>query len=118
VHRIGRTGRAGATGSSISFCDAEEKAYLKDIQKLIGKSVPVAIDNPFPMNGNHVVAPPQGNNRPVQRPQQRQQQQHQQPRRDFKRKQSSNTAPKKSNSGNASRKPSRDWLSMPGEKNY
>ncbi|MBN8650852.1 MAG: DEAD/DEAH box helicase [Cytophagales bacterium] len=118
VHRIGRTGRAGATGSSISFCDAEEKAYLKDIQKLIGKSVPVATDNPFPMNGNHVVAPPQGNNRPVQRPQQRQQQQHQQPRRDFKRKQSSNTAPKKSNSGNASRKPSRDWLSMPGEKNY
>lgn len=118
VHRIGRTGRAGATGSSISFCDAEEKAFLKDIQKLIGKSVPVATDNPFPMNGNHVVAPPQGNNRPVQRPQQRQQQQHQQPRRDFKRKQSSNTAPKKSNSGNASRKPSRDWLSMPGEKNY
>ena len=91
----------------------------KDIQKLIGKSVPVATNNPFPMNrSNHVVAPSQANNRPVQRPQQQQQQQHQQPRRDFKRKQSSNTAPRKSNSGNASRKPSRDWLSMPGEKNY
>jgi ATP-dependent RNA helicase RhlE len=46
VHRIGRTGRAGASGISISFCDAEERAYLKDIQKLIGKSVPVAQDNP------------------------------------------------------------------------
>jgi ATP-dependent RNA helicase RhlE len=116
VHRIGRTGRAGASGSSISFCDAEEKAYLKDIQKLIGKSVPVATDNPYPMNGNNVVTEPPANNSPVQRPQQKQQ--HQQPRRDFKRRQSSNTAPKKSNSGNASRKPSRDWLNMPGEKNY
>ncbi|MBX2916002.1 MAG: DEAD/DEAH box helicase [Cyclobacteriaceae bacterium] len=119
VHRIGRTGRAGASGSSISFCDAEEKAYLKDIQKLIGKSVPVATDNPFPMNGSNVIAPNKpapSTNKPFQRPQQKQQ--HQQPRRDFKRKQTSNTVPKKSNSGNASRKPSRDWLNMPGEKNY
>lgn len=116
VHRIGRTGRAGASGSSISFCDAEEKAFLKDIQKLIGKSVPVATDNPYPMNGNNSVAPAPSNNRPVQRPQQKQQ--HQQPRRDFKRKQSSITAPKKTNSGNASRKPSRDWLSLPREQNY
>ncbi len=50
VHRIGRTGRAGASGISISFCDGEEKAYLKDIQKLIGKSVPVAENNPYPMS--------------------------------------------------------------------
>jgi ATP-dependent RNA helicase RhlE len=35
VHRIGRTGRAGANGIALSFCDFEEKAYLKDIQKLI-----------------------------------------------------------------------------------
>ncbi|HNR72905.1 MAG TPA: DEAD/DEAH box helicase [Cyclobacteriaceae bacterium] len=112
VHRIGRTGRAGASGSSISFCDAEEKAYLKDIQKLIGKPVPVATDNPFPMNGSNIVAPVPSNTRPLQKPQQKQQQ----PRRDFKRKQA-NTAPKKS-TGNPSRKPSRDWLSMPGEKNY
>ena len=33
VHRIGRTGRAGANGTAYSFCDAEEKAYLKDIEK-------------------------------------------------------------------------------------
>lgn len=49
VHRIGRTGRAGLSGISISFCDAEEREYLKDIQKLIGKQIPVA-DNPdYPM---------------------------------------------------------------------
>ncbi|MFN5846982.1 MAG: DEAD/DEAH box helicase, partial [Chitinophagales bacterium] len=41
VHRIGRTGRAGANGTAISFCDIEEKAYLKDIEKLIGKKIPV-----------------------------------------------------------------------------
>lgn len=47
VHRIGRTGRAGANGISISFCDEEEKEYLRDIQKLIGKTIPVATENPF-----------------------------------------------------------------------
>jgi ATP-dependent RNA helicase RhlE len=41
VHRIGRTGRAGASGTAISFCDREERAFLRDIQKLIGKSVPI-----------------------------------------------------------------------------
>ena len=35
VHRIGRTGRAGASGIALSFCDEEEKAYLRDIEKLI-----------------------------------------------------------------------------------
>lgn len=39
VHRIGRTGRAGANGQAISFCNQEERAYLKDIQKLIGKTL-------------------------------------------------------------------------------
>lgn len=42
VHRIGRTGRAGRDGVAFSFCDAEEVPYLKDIQKLIGKQIPVA----------------------------------------------------------------------------
>jgi ATP-dependent RNA helicase RhlE len=41
VHRIGRTGRAGAKGTAISFCDTEEKSYLRDIEKLIGKKIPV-----------------------------------------------------------------------------
>ena len=51
VHRIGRTGRAGANGTAISFCDAEEKPFLKDIVKLIGKNIPVIGDHPFPFTG-------------------------------------------------------------------
>ncbi len=47
VHRIGRTGRAGANGTSYSFCDAEERVFLRDIQKLIGKQIPVITDHPY-----------------------------------------------------------------------
>jgi ATP-dependent RNA helicase RhlE len=48
VHRIGRTGRAGLGGVALSFCDQEEKAYLKEIQKLIGKIITVIKDHPYP----------------------------------------------------------------------
>ena len=41
VHRIGRTGRAGSSGIAITFCDEEEKAMFRNIEKLIGKSIPV-----------------------------------------------------------------------------
>ena len=41
VHRIGRTGRAKASGIAVSFCDAVERAYLKDIEKLINQKIPV-----------------------------------------------------------------------------
>ena len=47
VHRIGRTGRAGNEGTAISFCESEELPYLKDIQKLIGKNIPVVQDHLF-----------------------------------------------------------------------
>jgi ATP-dependent RNA helicase RhlE len=47
VHRIGRTARAGASGQAISFCDSEEKIFLKDIEKLIGKRIPLIEDQPF-----------------------------------------------------------------------
>lgn len=47
VHRIGRTARAGASGQAISFCDHEEKAYVKDIEKLIGQPIPVNPDHPY-----------------------------------------------------------------------
>jgi ATP-dependent RNA helicase RhlE len=40
VHRIGRTARAGAAGVAISFCDAEERPFLRDIEKLIRMSIP------------------------------------------------------------------------------
>ncbi|MCW3103524.1 MAG: box helicase domain protein [Bacteroidetes bacterium] len=60
VHRIGRTGRAGANGTAFSFCDAEEKAYLKDIEKLISKKIPVIDNHAFPlMDHNPVKAAPQ-----------------------------------------------------------
>ncbi len=50
VHRIGRTARAGAAGVSISFCCAEERAYLKAIDKLLGSSVPVEMNHPYHCN--------------------------------------------------------------------
>ena len=49
VHRIGRTGRAGRPGLAISFCNREEEAYLRDIEKLIGKKVPVVRDHALPV---------------------------------------------------------------------
>ena len=55
VHRIGRTGRAGAKGTAISFCDAEEKEYLHDIEKLITKKIKVIEDHPFPLIDNNPV---------------------------------------------------------------
>ncbi|MNH92860.1 ATP-dependent RNA helicase RhlE [compost metagenome] len=55
VHRIGRTGRAGLSGTAISFCEFEEIPFLKDIEKLIGKTIPEVKDHPYPMLS---VAPP------------------------------------------------------------
>ena len=49
VHRIGRTGRAGRGGQAIAFCDFSEQGLLKDIEKLIGKKLPLVEDHPFPM---------------------------------------------------------------------
>ena len=65
VHRIGRTGRAGAKGTAFSFCDAEEKAFLKDIEKLIRKKIPVIDNHPFPLiDHNPVKVPKQQHQRP------------------------------------------------------
>ena len=48
VHRIGRCGRAGEDGVSISICEPEENAYIKDIEKLISQKIEVVKNNPFP----------------------------------------------------------------------
>jgi len=58
VHRIGRTGRAGLSGVAISFCDGEERAYLKDIQKLITRQIPVVEAHPFPMKAGDFSSAP------------------------------------------------------------
>jgi ATP-dependent RNA helicase RhlE len=50
VHRIGRTGRAGNTGIAIAFCDADERLELRDIQKVIGKNIPVVHEHPYPLS--------------------------------------------------------------------
>jgi ATP-dependent RNA helicase RhlE len=50
VHRIGRTARAGANGDAISLCSAEDRAYLRDIERLLGKSVPVEMDHAYHCN--------------------------------------------------------------------
>ncbi|NBS26843.1 MAG: DEAD/DEAH box helicase, partial [Gammaproteobacteria bacterium] len=48
VHRIGRVGRAGEKGIALSLCEPEENAYIRDIEKLIGKKIPLNQDHPFP----------------------------------------------------------------------
>lgn len=47
VHRIGRTGRANASGTALSFCDVDERSYLRDIEKLINQKVPRMPEHPF-----------------------------------------------------------------------
>lgn len=47
VHRVGRTGRAGADGTAISFCSAEDRSYLHDIERLLGKTIPADTENPY-----------------------------------------------------------------------
>jgi ATP-dependent RNA helicase RhlE len=74
VHRIGRTARAGAEGLAISFCDAEETAYLRDIEKVIRQAVPVDTDHPY--HAAHIAStvrhrggPAPRSTRPAPRPQ-------------------------------------------------
>jgi ATP-dependent RNA helicase RhlE len=67
VHRIGRTGRASASGIALSFCDREEQPYLCDIEKLIKQRVPRMPDNPFMEEEVEVdtrtkPSPPRGHN--------------------------------------------------------
>lgn len=68
VHRIGRTGRAGLGGSAISFCDFEEKPLLKDIEKLIGKRIPVVEEHPYPLLINYALPKPERPPRPSRSP--------------------------------------------------
>lgn len=68
VHRIGRSGRAGANGTAFSFCDAEEKAYLMDIEKLISIKIPVIDNHAYPLMDHNPPKTVQGNRPPRQSP--------------------------------------------------
>jgi ATP-dependent RNA helicase RhlE len=57
VHRIGRTGRAGNEGIAFTFCSVEEKDELRDIQKLISKTLSIVTEHPFVNNRNSIAAP-------------------------------------------------------------
>ena len=57
VHRIGRTGRAGAAGIALSFCDATERACLRAIERLIRQAVPVERDHPYSQAAPQSTAP-------------------------------------------------------------
>lgn len=61
VHRIGRTARAGASGKAYSFCDTEERAYLRDIEKLIRLRVPVVDEHPYVSASASAPLPHNGN---------------------------------------------------------
>jgi ATP-dependent RNA helicase RhlE len=56
VHRIGRTARAGASGVALSFCDAAERTYLRDIERLTRKSLSVVANHQF-VSGSDVPTP-------------------------------------------------------------
>lgn len=56
VHRIGRCGRAGEKGVAISFCEPEENAYIRDIEKLINQKLEVVKSNPFPQTDKPMTA--------------------------------------------------------------
>ncbi len=58
VHRIGRTGRAGHSGTAFSFCDSEEREFLRDINKLIKTPIPVVEEHPYKMTHTRFTPPP------------------------------------------------------------
>ena len=72
VHRIGRTGRASASGIALSFCMGDERPYLKDIEKLIKQQVPRMGEHPYmegaDMGDGSLDKKPQGRNNNRNRP--------------------------------------------------
>ena len=56
VHRIGRSGRAGEEGVSISLCEPEENVFVKDIEKLIKRKIDIVSDNPYPQTDKPMSA--------------------------------------------------------------
>jgi ATP-dependent RNA helicase RhlE len=68
VHRIGRTARAGASGIAFSFCEAEEREFIRDIEKLTGLKIPVVDDHPYRSSARGGQAPREPREREPQVP--------------------------------------------------
>jgi ATP-dependent RNA helicase RhlE len=81
VHRIGRTARAGASGVALSFCDAEERGYLRDIERLIGRKIQVVAEHAYHSTERERAPAPQQQRGQRQQQQPRQQQRQRQPQR-------------------------------------
>jgi len=64
VHRIGRTARAGAEGTALSFCEVEERPYLRDIEKLTRQKIAVVEEHPFHSTVPQGAGKPQGAAKP------------------------------------------------------
>src|SRR5581483_147873 len=60
VHRIGRTGRAGASGIALSFCDVSERGLLRDIERLVRRPITVDAEHPFHARGSQGSASTNG----------------------------------------------------------
>ncbi len=67
IHRIGRTGRAGLGGTALSFCDVEERPFLRDINKLIQTPIPIVDEHPFKSDGNEIFSSSPRNHRSARR---------------------------------------------------
>lgn len=73
VHRIGRTGRAGASGRAISLCDNDELPYIRDIQRLISMRIDVVKDHPYVLEINNQPTPKEASKKQKQNPDRRKQ---------------------------------------------
>jgi ATP-dependent RNA helicase RhlE len=60
VHRIGRTGRAGRSGFAVTLCDAEQRAWLRDVEREIGRALTVQADHQWHSEAarNSTMRPP------------------------------------------------------------
>lgn len=92
VHRIGRCGRAGEEGTSISICEPEENAYIRDIEKLIKHKIELVEDNPYPQTDKPMTA---AERKAFEKEKQRRKQQHAANRRKNKAKRQQNRGKKK-----------------------
>ncbi len=103
VHRIGRTGRASASGIAISFCEGSERPYLKDIEKLIKQKVPVVTGHEFEDDGTEIILEPQRGQRPARSKQSKRPSQSNSPHKGSENQKKSPYRGRRSSSSNSSR---------------